>query len=52
MALQCSLGVACSSSASHPVELKELLHQADDALYRAKAEGRNRVCIHAPHAEW
>jgi two-component system chemotaxis response regulator CheY len=51
MALRCSLGVACSSSASHPVELKELLHQADDALYRAKAEGRNRVCIHAPHAE-
>ena len=51
MALQCSLGVACSSSASHPVDLKELLHQADDALYRAKAEGRNRVCIHAPHAE-
>jgi len=51
MALRCSLGVACSSSASHPVELKELLRQADDALYRAKEEGRNRVCIHAPHAE-
>ena len=32
MALRCSLGVACSSSASHPVELKEVLHQADDAL--------------------
>lgn len=27
----------------------QLMHRADRALYRAKAAGRNRVAIHAPH---
>lgn len=37
-----SVGVAVSSG-GNPGRLEELLHQADNALYRAKAMGRNRV---------
>ncbi|MEM9598723.1 MAG: GGDEF domain-containing protein, partial [Acidobacteriota bacterium] len=36
----CSLGIA---STDRPMDLLELIKQADGRLYRAKAEGRNRV---------
>ncbi len=39
-----SIGVA-SHSASHPHNSAELLQRADAALYRSKAEGRNRVTL-------
>jgi diguanylate cyclase (GGDEF)-like protein len=44
MQLTVSLGVACSSPGmTDPVAL---IHAADQALYRAKASGRNRIEIH------
>jgi diguanylate cyclase (GGDEF)-like protein len=39
-----SIGVA--SCDGGPITAEEMLRQADEALYRAKAEGRNRVVVH------
>ncbi|NIR59243.1 MAG: diguanylate cyclase [Gammaproteobacteria bacterium] len=45
--LTISIGVACTEE--HPgVNLTRLLALADQALYAAKAQGRNRVCAMAP----
>jgi diguanylate cyclase (GGDEF)-like protein len=41
LAVTCSLGVAAYDGAMRP---EELIHQADEALYRAKRMGRNCVC--------
>jgi diguanylate cyclase (GGDEF)-like protein len=39
-----TLSIGVSSFPLHAGDPDELVHQADLALYRAKAEGRNRVC--------
>jgi len=41
LSITCSLGVAAYDSGMRP---EELIHQADEALYRAKRLGRNCVC--------
>jgi diguanylate cyclase (GGDEF)-like protein len=44
-----SFGIAGRDDAESPVEL---LRRADDALYQAKATGRDRVAVHAPGGEF
>ena len=45
VAITASFGVAQIASAE---EIDVSLHRADEALYRAKRSGRNRVCVHDP----
>lgn len=47
----CSFSVGLSRHQAY-TPLDELMHAADQALYQAKHEGRNRVCLHeASHAQ-
>jgi two-component system chemotaxis response regulator CheY len=43
--LQLSLGVTAFTAQRGPRTLDQLLEEADEALYRAKALGRNRACV-------
>lgn len=43
----CSLGVAAFDDGMSP---EDLIHRADEALYRAKRSGRNTVCSDEEHA--
>ena len=45
-----SVGVAICGP-DNPVAAEELMKQADTALYKAKQEGRNQFCFHAPQME-
>lgn len=47
-AITASFGVAGSRTCGYDFDI--LLARADDALYRAKREGRDRVCVHMPSA--
>lgn len=50
-AVRASLGVAAASPATFPVGVDELLAQADDAMYRTKRDGGDRVILHAARPE-
>jgi diguanylate cyclase (GGDEF)-like protein len=47
LAMTCSIGLACSSHCAP----ETLIREADDALYQAKAQGRDRVVVHAACSE-
>jgi two-component system, cell cycle response regulator len=43
--IACTVSVGCVFALSHADELRRLFTAADDALYRARAQGRNRIVV-------
>ncbi|MGA8893148.1 MAG: hypothetical protein WB493_16420, partial [Anaeromyxobacteraceae bacterium] len=50
-AVRASLGVAAAFPATSPVGVDELLALADDAMYRTKRDGGDRVILHPARPE-
>jgi two-component system cell cycle response regulator len=48
MRLTASLGIAVLDPSSPAIDARSLVRLADDALYAAKADGKNRVCLSSP----
>jgi diguanylate cyclase (GGDEF)-like protein len=46
MTVTVSIGVAAATSGE--LDAKAFIHRADEALYRAKSAGRNRLCVAVP----
>ncbi len=44
--IQCTVSVGVAGTSSRSVKVGELLRRADEALYEAKDEGRDRVVFH------
>jgi diguanylate cyclase (GGDEF)-like protein len=49
--LHATVSIGVATFPWHGRTPKELTHEADQALYRAKADGRNRVVGHAETAQ-
>ena len=47
--LSFTISIGTTQLASRATLVEDLMIEADEALYRAKAEGRNRVVTHPPH---
>jgi diguanylate cyclase (GGDEF)-like protein len=45
--LTVTISIGMAELVAADVDLKALMHRADNALYRAKADGRNRVEVEA-----
>ncbi|MBU3666467.1 MAG: diguanylate cyclase [Chthoniobacterales bacterium] len=43
---RCSASIGVALFTGEDTSQSEIIHAADDAMYRAKKEGRNRVCLH------
>lgn len=43
--LRCSISIGVSGAAEHGADPEQLIHSADQAMYQAKAKGRNRVVV-------
>jgi len=44
-AIEVTISIGVATAPAHGTRSETLLNAADDALYRAKAAGRNRVCV-------